>query len=100
MATIIHENGKSVEVGPHNGKSFTLSFLQEVVGGYIEPVWLKDGRVMFVNEEGRLKGLPVNEMATMIALTQGVHFAPNDLIVGPAIIVTREEAGETDKPEE
>jgi hypothetical protein len=44
-----------------------LEKLQEAVGGYIEEVRCPDGRLMYVNEDGRMKQLPVNEMASDIA---------------------------------
>lgn len=41
-----------------------LEDMQEFVGGYVEGLRLKNGHTLYVNEEGRLKGLPVNKMAT------------------------------------
>lgn len=42
-----------------------LEEYQEIVGGYIEHVWLPElieqGIILVANEEGLLKGLPVNE---------------------------------------
>ena len=49
------------------GKFYTLEQMQEIVGGYIEMIGLPDGRHMILNEEGKLKSLPVNMMATMLA---------------------------------
>lgn len=47
----------------------TLEELQEVVGGYIEIVrsYQDLDEVLVVNEEGRLKGLPINELASLVA---------------------------------
>lgn len=42
----------------------TLDELQEMVGGYIEIVSLANGDQMIVNEEGKIKGLPINKKAT------------------------------------
>jgi hypothetical protein len=61
----------------------SLEAMQTAVGGYIEPVRLGDGRIMYVNEEGRLVGLPANEKATQLA---------GQLIVGNAVILTEEES--------
>ena len=44
----------------------SLTALQGAVGGYVEAVTLKDDLTMWVNEEGKLQGLPVNESATVI----------------------------------
>jgi hypothetical protein len=42
----------------------SLEEMQKFVGGYVEALELKNGHTMYVNEEGRLKDLPVNNMAT------------------------------------
>ena len=44
-----------------------LADLQKSVGGFIEAVYLDDGRCMWVNEEGLLKGLEYNVEASKIA---------------------------------
>ena len=67
------------DVEPENGTDFTLDELQEFVGGYIEIVHLHDGKIMVVNEEGRLLNLPPNWMAT------DLHGLP-ELIVGNALV--------------
>lgn len=57
----------------------TLEALQAAVDGYIEAVTLAPGRaVMIVNEEGRLRGMAPNTVASLAAGTQ---------IVGPAVVV-------------
>lgn len=38
----------------------TLRALQEEVGGYIETVTIASGSAIICNEEGRLRGLPLN----------------------------------------
>ena len=58
--------GESYDVAPKNGKYFEYEELKEFVGGYIEIVYLKDDRIMVVNEEGLLIGLDVNFEATKI----------------------------------
>lgn len=75
-------DGRTVEVtfsGPHAG----LREMQDLVGGYIEVLWLKDGNVLVVNEEGKINGLPYNEEATQLIQENGI----NDLIVGNAILM-------------
>lgn len=75
--------------------NITLEFMQGVVGGYIETVPIYEvltdsGRKhveadLFVNEEGKLIGLPLNPRATdLAALTIGgwVH----DVIKGDVIV--------------
>lgn len=67
MATVIRVDGSTEEVEPANGTDFSLKELQDIVEGYIETVSLKDGRLMVINEEGRIYDLPRNEQATRIA---------------------------------
>ena len=59
----------------------SLKALQDLVGGYIEPVRLSGGICMIVNEEGKLQNLPVNQTATDLSA------AYNDVIVGNAILL-------------
>lgn len=56
----------SVEVVEAQGGRFSLEELQRYVGGYIERVMV-GGRTMWVNEEGRIMGLPVNKRASELA---------------------------------
>lgn len=57
----------------------TLEALQAAVDGYIETVTLIPGKaVMIVNEEGLLRGMAPNPIASNVANTQ---------IVGPAVVV-------------
>jgi hypothetical protein len=77
MATIIKTDGQHIEMATVN-----LHTLQNAVGGYIEGVYLRDGRCMYVNEEGLLKRLPLNLWASELA---------NQPIVGNAVLLTHEE---------
>ncbi|MHB1152069.1 MAG: DUF3846 domain-containing protein [Eubacteriales bacterium] len=68
-----------------------LKELQKLVGGSIEVsprCWENGGlnkrQSLIVNEEGKLKGLPENPTATIIAGLVGV-----DMLVGDAILVKR-----------
>jgi len=75
-------DGMKKEVSPQNGKYFTLKELQTIVGGYIECLFLNNDMTMVVNEEGKLEGLPCNDLATEIAWNSGFF----DIIVGPALV--------------
>jgi len=67
MATVYYANGETKEVQPANGTDFKLNEVRDIVEGYIEVVNLPDGRIMLINEEGKLEGLPLNEAATKLA---------------------------------
>lgn len=76
------ENGKWL-CEPNNGRTFELEEMQEIVGGNIEIVRLNDGRIIIVNEEGLLQGLPVNIEATNILRRD---HSTTQYIVGTAIV--------------
>lgn len=78
MATVIKVDGSTHEIS----KFPKLPALQQAVGGYIELVRLSGGRVMYVNEEGRLNGLLPNMAASTMA---------NQVIVGDVVVLTAEE---------
>ena len=82
MAQHILTTGEVQEITPQNGAFFKLHELNEFVGGYIELVYLSDSRLMVVNEEGKLMGLPVNIKATREVVMSGI----NDIIVGDVLI--------------
>lgn len=83
MAKLIKANGEVREVSPKNGTDFCLEELQGFVGGYIEVVYPLTGTpkdsILVVNEEGKLKGLPVNGIATAMMGFQ-------DTIVGDILL--------------
>lgn len=72
-----------------------LAALNQVVGGYIEGVQFS-GWHMYVNEEGKLHGLPRNEAATMLAHHYGL--SRSDMIVGSVIVFGNHRDLEGDAP--
>ena len=69
----------------------TLEQAQEFVGGYVEGITFPNGDYLIVNEEGKLKSLPVNEEATKLwrsTFTEDKYaFGFDDFVVGPAILI-------------
>ena len=88
MAQIIKVNGNIVEIEPKNGKDFKLDELQKIVGGYIEIVYLLGGKIMVVDEEGKLKGYPMNPKATEVFQNSCKYFSL-DVIVGDVLVCER-----------
>ena len=82
-AKIIYTDKEAEDYTPKNGKTFGLTEMQEIIGGYIEPIRLNDGRVIIVDEEGKSKDKAVNIPATNILRRD--HFT-TDYIVGTAIV--------------
>lgn len=94
MATLYLTDGTQEEVCPADGVKFSLEELQGFVGGWIELVRLGDGRNMWINEEGKLEGLPLNILATSLACL------PYDIIVGDALVATNAETGDEEDEDE
>ncbi len=74
-------------------KGFSLKELQAIVGGSIEIVKCKDGKLMVINEEGKLDGLPVNRKATGLYIygsldPEAWDKGTGDQIVGDVLVAT------------
>ena len=82
IAKLLKPNGEVVPVQPKNGTDFQIDELNELVEGYIEIIRppSQQGAIMVINEEGKLKGLPFNLLATM------TYQVPNDYVVGNALL--------------
>lgn len=63
MAMLYKTDGNVTEVTPIKGKKFSLGEVQALIGGYVEMIRVKDGFVL-VDEEGLMKGLPLNMAAS------------------------------------
>jgi hypothetical protein len=93
-----------IEIGPFDAGDTlggTLPFLQDQVQGYIEhlDVICKDKNLdLWINEEGLLRGLPYNAVASEIVnkTWTALHY-PTDgsFIVGNAVILASDDDGET-----
>ena len=79
----------------------TYADLSAAVGGPLEAVTLhspgtKAHCTMYVNEEGKLEGLPINIRASRFAHTGG-HWH-RDVIVGPAVLIGPPDKDGNDTP--
>jgi ribosomal protein L36 len=79
---IYRASGTQESVSPENEKQFTSKELRAIVGGYIQLLFFLDGRVMVVNEDGRLGELPPNVRATEIIRRNGKA----NVIFGDALV--------------
>lgn len=82
MAKIYRIDGSFEIVEPANGTDFTLDEMKAIVGGYIEILPVGKDSLMVCNEEGKLMGLPVNEIATLFVRANGIF----DCVVGDVLI--------------
>ena len=72
-------------------RQLTLKELQGLVGGYIQLVEINNGikkTHIIMDEEGKLKGKPVNEEATKIWADWYGRQLPDE-VVGDAVILTK-----------
>jgi hypothetical protein len=61
---------------------------QEVIGGYFQPVeLLTPEATIYVDDEGKLKGLEVNRRATLLVWMHNPAFRERDVICGPAVLI-------------
>lgn len=70
-----------------------LRTLQQLVGGWLESVTVDDWHA-YVDEEGKLKGSPVNRAADALAFVLG--WRTGDLLCGPAVFLGHDDEGEED----
>ncbi len=75
-------------------KALTLKVAQKYVGGWVEGVTFPNNDYLIINEEGKMKNLPLNKQATEIwrkHFTKETHInGYDDFIVGNAIIIKSE----------
>lgn len=89
MAQLIRVDGTEQQLIPSTGVSFSLAELQDLVGGYIEILELPSGRLLVLDEEGKLAGKPINPRATWLgAVAQIAH---SEVIVGDVLVCTATE---------
>ena len=71
----------------------TLKEAQDFVGGNVECIGWPNGDLLIVNEEGKLKGLPLNPEATLLwKITfdnDNYVTGRKDIVVGPAIYIKK-----------
>lgn len=83
-------------------EAFTIEFtdlasFQAAVGGYVEPVPVEQPRMtIFANEEGKVRGLPINRRATCLWWLLSPGLRGHDILVGDvALVGAPNGAGET-----
>ena len=88
MASLIEAGSSAVNVVPADGKKFTLKEMYELIGcSLVEMISLRDGRTMWMDEEGKFKDPHVlNSLATTMLREAGG--APGDYVAGTVLICT------------
>lgn len=84
MKDIIYKtNGEVIETSPKNGNDYSLEELKEIVGVYIEIIYLTENKIMVINDECKLINLPHNENATTL---YRICLDTIDFIVGDVLV--------------
>ena len=81
-AAIVNVDG-NIEIKNLNGYDDLSSSVQ----GWLEALRFSTGMTGYVNEEGKLKNLPLNPLATYICNKMSVGLSFSDYIVGPMVCV-------------
>jgi len=66
-------------------------------GGWLEALPIRDDIVAYIDEEGKLKNLSFNPIATQICTKMQIGLSPDDVIVGPMVLCGTKQSGD---PEE
>jgi hypothetical protein len=101
---------KAILITPENeievlDEDFDLKTIQSYLGGWIEVVNFGPDNPHFfayINEEGKLNGLPANEIVTTFWYNSGQQILLGDVIVGNALFFGQvdDEGNETDVPDD
>lgn len=96
MAVKIEPNGKPYLVGIEGSIAEELHLLQQHVGGYIETVSLRDGGVMLVDEDGRMKSLVDRDIERCKIQPHAIHrhFVRVLEVIVHSLIVYTDQIGE------
>ena len=82
MAELIKHTGETVEIEPENGSNFKLQELYKILNcKLIEFVATRDGRLIILDEEGKLQNKSINTKATKL-----YKYGERDVIVGDVVI--------------
>ena len=72
----------------------SLEQAQKFVGGYVEGITFPNGDYLIINEEGKIKNLPLNPEATLLwrmTFTKDKYMIGyDDFVVGPAILIKKD----------
>lgn len=83
---LLVKDGCMRPIKPMNGRHYTLTELQTYVGGYVQTLKVGNGKLLVIDEEGKLKGKLPNRIATGWILREGYQ----DFIVGTALLIDAE----------
>lgn len=67
---------------------------QKVIGGYFQVIELANPSAsLYMDEEGKMKGLPLNHRATLLMWLHNPAFRQRDYVCGPALLLGQPDRG-------
>lgn len=87
MAVLMKVGANPVKVRPKEER-FSLEEMQRLIRGYVEALYMGD-RVIYFDEDGRYKRLPINKKASDIVSR---YYGNSCVIVGTAVLCHRDES--------
>jgi hypothetical protein len=69
------------------GATSDLEALTALVGGWIESIGFNEESVVYLNEEGKLEGLAVNDTANRLQRLADYSLMPGDFLVGQVVLI-------------
>jgi hypothetical protein len=83
------ENGAALALAVSGTESQQFAAIRAQVGGDVQTIggrYLGADWIAFANEEGKLRGLPLNERATALVQLLGWNSRPGDYLVGTVVL--------------
>lgn len=93
---IITPNGTRETTELAGPVSTMLEQVQQLVGGFITALGGRDGWAAYVNEDGQQLQLPLNPLATTLAVALGWRFLEGDALFGVAVFFGRRPGSSTE----
>ena len=90
----VNTDRKEFKVIENSKDEPSLEQAQKFVGGYVEGISFPNGDYLIINEEGKIKNLPLNPEATLLwrmTFTKDKYMTGyDDFVVGPAILIKKD----------
>lgn len=74
--------------------------IHDALGGWLEALPMGPNAHAFIDEDGKFKELPYNDLATKLCFALQIGLRPDDCIVGTMIVFGTKGSDEADVPEE
>jgi hypothetical protein len=96
-AVLLRADGTASRIEIKSGED-----INKAVGGWLEVINFQGNVFVYINEEGKLLGLPLNNRATGLAYSRNIGLIPGDVIVGNVVFVgpADNDGNDTDVPED